>query len=116
MNTLDGINFPSDYFKTVNGNSKTNSLESKLNSDMGTSSEEELMEVCKEFEAYFTEQVFKQMEKMIPESEESSSSSSSLMDYCKDNLTQEYASMSSETQGIGLAQVLFEQMKRNYNL
>ncbi|RDU22720.1 rod-binding protein [Anaerosacchariphilus polymeriproducens] len=116
MSTIDGLNLTGDYYKTVNGNNNTNSLESKLNSNLDTSSEEELMKVCKEFEAYFTEQVFKQMEKMIPKSEESSSSSSSLMGYCKDNLTQEYASMSSETQGVGLAQVLYEQMKRNYNL
>ena len=30
------------------------------------------MDVCKEFEAYFVEQIFKGMEKMVPESEESS--------------------------------------------
>lgn len=117
MSTIDGVSLlNSNTYNTVSSNTSTSSLESKLNTNLTESSEDELMEVCKEFESYFTEQVFKQMQKMIPESEETSSSSSSLMDYCKDGLVQEYASMSSESGGVGLAQTLYEQMKRNYNL
>ena len=81
--------------------------------------EDELMEVCKEFEAYFTEQVFKSLERMVPESDEESSSTSSYMDYFGDMLTQEYAKSSTESnngKGLGIAQMLYEQMKRNYGL
>ena len=73
------------------------------------------MGVCKEFEAYFTEQVFKSMKKMVPESDEKSSGSSAL-DMFEDLLTQEYAKNGAENGGLGIAQMLFEQMKRNYNL
>lgn len=95
---------------------KTSALKDKLSStDYSTVADDELMSVCKEFEAYFTEQVFKSLERMVPKSEESSSSS--YMDYFGDTLTQEYAkSASNQGDGLGIAQMLYEQMKRNYGI
>ena len=49
-------------------------------------------------------------------SEESSSSSDGLVDFFKDNAIQELASTSTDLQGLGLAQMMYEQMKRNYNI
>ena len=46
-------------------------------------------------------------------------SSTSYLNMFKDTLTQEYAKLSSESnggEGLGLAQMLYEQMKRNYGL
>lgn len=102
--------------QTNNTSEKTSDLENKLSGDLSTASSDELMEVCKEFEAYFTEQVFKAMQKMVPESESSDTATKTTMDYIEDMLTQEYASNSSENGGLGLAQMLYEQMKRNYNI
>ena len=57
---------------------------------------------------------------MVPENEdEESSSISSYMDYFGDTLTQEYAKSATESnngKGLGIAQMLYEQMKRNYGL
>ena len=39
-----------------------------------------------------------------------------LVDYFKDNMIQELATQSTETNSLGLAQMLYEQMKRNYGL
>ena len=102
--------------QTNNTSEKTSDLENKLSGDLSTASSDELMEVCKEFEAYFTEQVFKAMQKMVPESESSDTATKTTMEYIEDMLTQEYASNSSENGGLGLAQMLYEQMKRNYNI
>ena len=77
---------------------------------------DELMDACKQFEAYFLEQMFKEMMKTIPESDETSSSNSQLMDYYKDEMVQQIASDSTEQNSLGLAQMLYEKMKRNYNL
>ena len=75
------------------------------------------MDVCKEFEAYFVEQMFKAMQKMVPESsEEQSASTKQLQDYYKDEMIKSMAESSTEGEGLGLAQMLYEQMKRNYNL
>ena len=118
-----------DYLTSsqASNSASADKLQSTLESkDYSASTSDELMEVWKEFEAYFTEQVFKALEKMVPESEDDDSSSiagsagvTSYMDYFGDMLTQEYASAASESnggQGLGLAQMLYEQMKRNYGI
>lgn len=77
--------------------------------------EEELMKACKQFEAYFTEQMYKAMWKSIPEAEYSSNSSRSSMEYYRDNFIKEIADMTAESGEIGLAQMLFDNMKQSLN-
>ncbi len=91
------------------------SLEKK---DYTTASAEELMDVCKQFESYLVEQVMKQMEKLVPESDENSTVGK-YMDFFGDTYTQKLAEQVTESNngtGLGIAQMLYEQMKRNYNL
>ncbi len=97
-------------------NQSASKLQGKLDTDYSTATDDELMEVCKEFEAYFLEQVFKEMVKTIPSEKESSGSTSSMMDYYKDQMIQNLASDSTEQNSLGLAQTLYEQMRRNYGL
>ena len=111
---ISGISSLYDY-STLSSSPKSN-LEDKLSSDLSTSTEDELMDACKEFEAYFVEQMFKAMERMIPEREDESSTTKNTMDYFGDMLTQEYAKTATEGEGLGIAQMLYEQMKRNYDL
>ena len=91
-------------------------LQNQLDNAGKAKTDDELMDACKEFEAYFLEQMFKAMMKTIPESEETSSYTTNLMDYHKDSTVQEVASASTDQNSLGLAQMLYEQMKRNYNL
>lgn len=79
-------------------------------------SDEKLMDVCKQFEAYFMEQMLKEMVKTIPVSEEVSGSSATLVDYYKDMMIQNVAAQSTEQNSLGLAQSLYEQMRRNYGI
>jgi len=95
----------------LNQNSGTQ-LQDKLQNKKVASTDEDLMSVCREFEAYFTEQVFKSMYKMVPENEEQDNSSKQLTGYFKDQMISEYAKQSSEGEGLGIAQMMFEQMKR----
>ena len=72
--------------------------------------------MCKQFEAYFVEQVLKQAKDTFTSGTPLDSGSySTLTDYYKDNLMQEYASTITEKEDLGLAKVLYEQMKRNYS-
>ena len=106
----------SDRYSTA-ANQAASNLQNKLSGvDYSKATDDELMDACKQFEAYFLEQMFKEMVKTIPQSEESSSYTSSLVDYYKDNMIQEIASNSTEQNSLGLAQMLYEQMKRNYGL
>lgn len=90
-------------------------LSGSLSKDYSDATDDELLSACKEFENYFIEQVFKGMEKMIPKSDDDESSYTSTMrDYFKDELISEYAALASEQgEGLGIAQMLYEQMKRN---
>lgn len=131
--TVSGLNTNKDTFVE----SKTNALESKLNnSDLSKASDDELMKVCKDFESYFVEQMIKSMEKMskLDSSDNDSSTGSlfstlagtkddpsmnTLTSYFGDEMTSNYAKMLTEAnagEGLGMAQMLYEQMKRNYSV
>ena len=105
-----------DLYNNAN-NTTASKLENSLSTDYAKASDEELMEVCKQFEAYFLEQVMKGMESIIPKSDEDEDSSmTQTVDFFKDTMYQELASKSTETQGLGLAQTLYESMKREYKI
>lgn len=106
----------SEYMNTTVSNAAAEKLKSVASADYSGKSDDELMKVCKEFESYFLEQVFKEMNKTIPKSEYQSESTSNLVDYFKDNTIQKLASDSTEQNSLGLAQMLYEQMKRNYDV
>lgn len=106
----------SDLYASASSQSAAK-LENKLDTDYSTATDDELMEACKEFEAYFLEQMFKEMMKTIPKNDdEESGSASTMMDYCQEQMIQSLASDSTENNSLGLAQMLYEQMKRNYGL
>lgn len=113
---LGGISAMIDQTNASAAGSKANALQNRLNGNLGNASEEELMSVCKEFEAYFVEQVMKEVEKTIPKNEEEDASMSQLKDYFKEEMIQNLSEQICEQQELGLAQQMYEQMKRNYNL
>lgn len=103
-----------DYLANTVSQNKTSSLEAKLESDQADATDEELMGVCKEFEAYFLEQVFDAMMKTakVFSDDKESSYATKMVDYFKDSAVQELTSQAVEQNGIGLAKTLYEQMKR----
>lgn len=101
--------------------SAANQTASKLKNTLGSTnyaaaSKDELMDACKQFEAYFVEQMFKAMMKTVPSSENTSNYTSTMMDYYKDQMIQSMAEENTNQGGFGLAQMLYEQMKRNYGI
>ncbi|MDE6907787.1 MAG: rod-binding protein [Lachnospiraceae bacterium] len=107
----------SDMYSTA-ANQSASSLQNKLtDADYSKASDTELMDACKQFEAYFIEQMYKGMMKTIPQSEETSNYTSSMMDFYKDKMIQSVAEETSDQNGgFGLAQMLYEQMKRNFGV
>lgn len=99
-------------------NQAADKLKNKLNgADYTKATDDELMDACKQFEAYFVEQMFKEMVKTIPSESESSGSTHSMLDYYKEQMIQGIAEeASNQNGGLGLAQMLYEQMRRNYGL
>lgn len=115
-------------------NATTNAISSKLNStDLSKATDDELMEVCKDFESYFVEQMMKAMVKMssidgsdsdniyaslFGVTDDSDSGMSTLSSYFGDELVSQMASQVTESQGkgLGIAENLYKQMKRNYSI
>lgn len=98
---------PTSNIETSN---TTKKLESKLkDNNLDKMPDEDLMDACKSFETYFVEQVIKAMKKTIPNNEEEND----YMNYFGDMLYQKYSENITESGDLGIAQKLYESMKRN---
>lgn len=84
--------------------------------DYSKSTDKELMEACKDFEAYLWEQVLSEMTKGVNFGIDEESTSSSMLSYFKEETMKEIAGQITESTTSSLAQSLYEQMKRNYEV
>lgn len=84
--------------------------------DYSKSTDKELMEACKEFEAYLWEQVLSEMTKSVNFGVDEESTTSSMLGYFKEEAMKEVAGQITESTTSSLAQSLYEQMKRNYEV
>ena len=100
-----------NYNQTAAGSATGNQISQLQGKDMSQATDEELMDACKEFEAYFMEQVMKEMIKTTKLDGEDESSNT-MVDYFKDTAIADLAKESTEQNSLGLAQMLYEQMKR----
>ena len=122
------MDFDSSYLTTLSSQAVSNANTSKLKNALSGISEagnksgqtavtsaddEKLLDACKQFESYFVEQMYKEMMATVPEDPLDTGTNSMLVDYYKDNLVKEYASQTTDQGSLGLAQMLYEQMKRN---
>ncbi len=117
---IGGINASaySEYAMQESKNASAEAIKSKIQKTSAKSSDDELWEACKSFEAYFLEQVFKEMQKSVDalKPETTDHSTATLVDYFKDQTLQEVCATSADTQSNGFAQMLYENLKRNYNI
>lgn len=98
--------------KGITNNTLTDQVEATLEqTDFQGSNDEELMEACKSFESYLIEQVMKESKKMIKMN--SDEEENDYMSTFGDNLLQQYAGIITEKGELGIAQKLFDSMKRN---
>jgi Rod binding domain-containing protein len=109
----------SNYLTSQASDNKASTLQSKLESSATSDDDEELKSACREFESYFVEQVFDAMletTKLFSDDDDEDGYSSKMVDYFKDFAVQELCDEVTEGDGIGLANTLYEQMKRNYSI
>ena len=84
--------------------------------DYSKSTDKELMDACKEFEAYLWEQVLSEMTKSVNFGVDEETTTSSMLGYFKEEAMKEVAGQITESSTSSLAQSLYEQMKRNYEV
>ena len=98
------------YASSITSSNTSTSIQNMKDTSLVNSTDEELMDACREFEAYFVEQLMKQMQKTVIKSELTEESETE--SYFKEMLYQEYAAEASKGQGVGIAKMMYEQMKR----
>jgi len=109
---MDISNLTSSYSDLYSNIAKTSKVEETLRDNYDGVQDEKLMDACKQFEAYFLEQVFKEMQKTVHPAD--GSDKNTMLEFFEDRYIQKIAEDSTQTNSLGLAQMLFEQMKRNY--
>lgn len=81
------------------------------------SSDDEMLDACKKFEAYMVQQMFKTMEeasKALTEDEDESGDGSEYLDMFSDTYLEEISNnMVYSGQGLGIAEKLYQSMKAN---
>lgn len=114
---INGITSMLNQTATQSANtSKSDGLKNSVNGLSSESTEEELMEVLKDFESYFIEQIIKKMKDTFTDDDEESSVASQYTDTFMDYAIEDVADILLEEVGGNMTQQLFEQMKRNYNI
>lgn len=118
MSSIGDITSTYYDFNSVYGNTPATNTASadKLvntldNINVEDASDEELLEACKSFEAYFIEQVLKETKKTIKLDEDEEENQ--YIEYFGDTMIQKCAEMISDSGKLGIAQTLYESMKRN---
>ena len=107
-----------DYMASQVSSTKADIIKNKIENSAGTANEAELLDACKQFESYFLEQVFKEMletTKVFSDDDENGYASK-MVDYFKDYAVQNLCEQATAGNGLGLANMLYEQMKRNYGI
>lgn len=117
---ISGINAQAitEYAMQESRNASGAALQNKLQNTSSASTDDELWEACKSFESYFLEQVFKEMQKSVDaiKPESSDNSTATLVDFFKDQTLQDICNTSVETQSNGFAQMLYENLRRTYDI
>ena len=107
-----------DYMASQVSSTKTDTIKNKIENSAGAANEAELLDACKQFESYFLEQVFKEMletTKVFSDDDENGYATK-MVDYFKDYAVQNLCEQATAGDGLGLANMLYEQMKRNYGI
>lgn len=107
-----GLGSSSINADTVSNMASTKKLTDSIN---GAETDEEMMSACKQFETYLLQKMFQSMEESAKVfSDDEDQEGSEYVDMFSDNMYQSMAeNMMSSGSGLGIAQTLYDSMKRN---
>ncbi len=112
MSSVYDISSLYDSYSQSAGNVSADATTSALASLNQSSTDEELMEACKSFEAYFVQKMIEESKKTLDNEDEQGE----YMQYFGDMLNETYAKAIADSGQLGLAQQLYDSVKTTYNL
>lgn len=119
MNDLTNLAAYTDYMTDTNRMTAEQIQKNLTNADQAAKKKENdaLFDACKQFEAYLWEQVYKEMQKTVDLfGDEEDGYASNMVNYFKDSFVQNISEQTATQGSNSLAQMLYEQAKRNYGL
>lgn len=115
--SIDSISSMADITQSSAAANNAVSVKNSISGVSADSTDEELLQVCKDFESYFVEEILKEVkENMTTEEEDQDSSLKTLTDFHMDSTIELLADQVVDQVGTNFTQQLYEQMKRNYGL
>lgn len=112
---INGLN--TDYTNYMSQSAAASAKMDQIkNMDYANATDDELMGACKQFEQYFVEMTLKEVFKTVDlfgMNESTSNAMATSKDLMKDNMIQTFAEKITDNANLGLAQQLYESMKRN---
>ena len=112
--------FSTDYTKYLASSGATAATKNQISGVADRpATEDEMMDACKQFEEYLIEMVMDEVVKnvnLLGMGEATSAAVSTSQDFLKDGLVQETESRITESGNMGIAQKLYDSMKRSYDI
>ncbi len=116
---MDISGLPSNYADYLSASSSATSKMNNISRAGNTgSTDEEMMDACKQFEQYLVEMVLDEVTDsmdLFGMGKSSSAAMSTGQDFLKDSMVQKLAEQVTDSANLGIAQQLYESMKRNGN-
>ena len=117
---MDISGLSSDYSAYLSSSSAAaDKMNNIKRTDYTNATDDELMDACKQFEQYLVEMVMDEVMDTVDifgTGEPSSSAMASSQDLMKDSMVQTMAKQLADGSNLGVAQELYESMKRNYGM
>lgn len=111
------ITFDNTYLTNYSTDATTEATQKLTSTIQNAKEDAEMLNACKEFEAYMVEQMYKNMEKiskLFSDEEDKDSEGSEYLDMFSDTYLQDISSkMMSSGQSLGIAEQLYNSIKRN---
>ena len=113
VSSISGINNNMDInIKAGQSKAEQNGFEEILQQVQGEKDEKKLMEVCRNLESVFVNMMFKQMQSTVEKTGLTDGGFGE--EIYNDMLTEKYAEEATKGSGLGLAQVMYKQLSKNY--
>lgn len=112
MSSVLDISSMYDTYSSQLGNVSSTAATQKIGNVTDESSDEELMDACKSFEAYFVQKMIEEAKKTLDNEDEKG-------EYTKmfaDSMNEQLANTITESGQVGLAKQLYDNIKTQYNL
>jgi len=108
-----GNDITNAYSQMESSKSTENKFNNIFEAALDKKNDQELKDACQEFEAYYVQQLFKEMRKTIPDGGLFENSNEGKI--YKDMLDEKYSGIISEGSGTGIADALYKQLSPQIN-